>query len=180
MSQSEPRVYHPLSPSPEAGRAILAYAVGGALGMGLLVVLAKRAHDSSLQAAFLGAGLAIIWGVFRAWREWRDLHQFARHAALALGPDELHFTDPRGQEVLIPWKELKGEMNGGRLQLSWPTGQLLVGSREWEDGMNLTRLLANRLAPHRPTNFIPLEALSRPRSTPLPMVTEGDDPQESA
>ena len=178
MSQ-EPRVYHPLSPSPEAGRAILAYAVGGALGIGLLAMLSGRARDSGLKAALFGAGLAIIWGVFRTWREWQQLKNFARHASLALGSDELRFTDPRGQEVLIPWADLKGEMNGGRLQLSWPTGQLLVGSREWEDGMNLTRQIANRIAPHRPTNFIPLEVMSRPR--PAPSITADEDkPQESA
>ena len=151
------------APSHEEQRGFVMQILGTLLGVVVAGVVFFRADDGGLRALLVGAVLAL--GVQLARAAW-ELELKARRAQTAtIGVDEngLHLTDIHGAARTLSWDEI-GDIGvrGGRLNVAWPGGSLIVGSREIEDGMDLVRLVTHRGKddePPRKTNFIPLTPL---------------------
>ncbi len=152
--------FHPLPPAPEETRAFAVLFLGSLLSLLLLAAfLVWGPREMAVKAIFVGAGAAIVWKLGRA--AW-DLELKARRAqTMELEPlgEGLKITDEKNQSQIVRWDAIeKAEMRGGRLEIVWPGGNLLIGSREWENGMVLVQEIAQHVAkPQKPVNFIPLE-----------------------
>ena len=153
------RVFRYYPPSPEEQRSFFVLFAGSLLAILVAGGLAFFTSEAGIRALMLGAGAAILWRFFAAAREFERRGQRAKVAQIGLDDTGLHLTDANGNLQTVPWTEISDVgTSGGRLQIHWQNGNFIVGAREVENGMELTREILRRVGkPDKPSNFIPLD-----------------------
>ncbi len=151
-------IFRPFPPAPQETRAFAVFFFGSVLALVLVAVLAWKNPDGGFRGLMMGAGAAILWRLGRAAFDLEKKAERAKHLKLEPTPEGLKIRRGEAQE-LVEWLQFsRVEMRGGRLHLEWPNGNLEIGSREWENGMDLVQTIAKSAAkPQKPANFIPLE-----------------------
>lgn len=135
------------------------------LGLGVAWWLFFHSHDAGFRAMLGGASLALCWQLGRAAWQLEQKARRAQNGVIGVDAAGLHLTDSAGKSQSVSWDEIQElGVKGGRLAVTWPGGNFIVGSREIEDGMTLVRLVMNRGQDEKPprakSNFIPLEPMN--------------------
>ncbi len=159
------RTYRYFPPGADEQRAFVMLFLGTLLGLAAIgALLWFVVRDGGMKAALWGAGAALLWSLGRtAWRLEKKAQRSA-NAEIGVGDDGLHLSDEKGRGVVVPYDDLTFGVAGGRMALSWPGGQLEVGAREIEDGMDLMRAIGDKKNGSAsggwtpPSNFIPLDS----------------------
>jgi hypothetical protein len=156
------KTFHYLPPGVEEQRAFVMQLLGTLLGVGVVAFLSWTTRDAQLRAVLWGAALAVIYMLGRgAWQ----LELKARRSQLGeitLAEDGLHLIDREGLEQVVDWKSITAcDVQGGKLRVVWPAGQLSVSAREVQDGMEMVREIAQIWSrangqQTQASNFIPL------------------------
>lgn len=153
------REFRYFPPSQDDQRAFIMQLLGTVLGLIIVAILFWKTPTFELRAVLVGAGVAIVWMVGKA--AWR-LEKKARRSQVAkVGFDEkqLFVTDWHGLQSKIAWGKITAcEVKGGKLLVEWKGGELHVGARELEDGMEFVQHVAKKIHGDKST-FIPLTAI---------------------
>lgn len=175
------REFHYFPPSEGDQCAFIMQILGTILALILVAFLWWRLGSLEMHATLIGASVAVLWRLGSA--AWQ-LERKARRSQLAkvgFDEDQLQVVDWHGVESDIPWKDITScEVKGGKLLVQWEEGQLHVGARELEDGMEFVQHVAKKvhgdksplitLTPREPSH-----EPAHPLSQPPPLKKDQDD-----
>lgn len=163
------QTFHYLPPGAEEQRTFVVQFVGTLAGVVLLVAL-SFAVQGAARSVLWGGGVAMIWLLARA--AWQ-LEKKARRSSMAeigVADDGLHLTDDTGQVRIVAWPQISAcDVTGGRLRVLWPDGQLLVGAREVQDGMDMVRAVLQKTGGSLPSDEAADEGGFKPPSNFIPL-----------
>ena len=161
LSFKKVKTFHYYAPAPEEQRGFAMQFLGTLLGLALCAFLFWRSSDGGFRAMMVGVALALCWMQARAAWALEKKARRAQNAEIGVDEEGLHLTDDAGKSRLVRWDEVQElGVKGGRLQVKWPGGTLVVGAREVQDGMTMVRLVMNHGKddePRQRTSFIPLD-----------------------
>jgi len=154
--------FHYFPPGPEEQKNFVLQCLGTLLSLAVAAFLFFVARDAALKTILVGAGAAVLWMLARSAWQLEIKAARAQNAEIEISDEAVLLTDARGQTQRILWNEIeKLEVRGGRLTISWDGGEIALGAREIENGMELVREITQRHSGKKtwspPSNFIPLE-----------------------
>ena len=137
------QTFHYFPPAIEEQRGFVIQLSGSLLGLIAIGVLAWRATDAGLRGVMIGTAIGVLYILSRSVWHLETKAQRSQNAEIGVDENGLQITDAAGKTQFVPWNEIeKTEVLGGRLKVTWATGELKFGSREVENGMQLIELIA--------------------------------------
>lgn len=158
--------FHYLPPGAEEQRGFVLQLLGTFLGVALVAVLWWWTHEPLVRGVLLGASIATVIKLAHAAWQLEQKAQRSQFASVGVDDEGLRVTSPEGQTQSVQWQDvIDCRVVNGRLTVVWPSGQLAIGAREMQNGMELVQEVTRQWTRHTrgeadsapvATNFIPL------------------------
>ncbi len=150
-----------LPPTQLEQRGFIIQLVATIISLIVAVNLAMRTDEAGLRGLMVGLGLGVLFLMARTAVQLETKAQRSENAEIGIDESGLHITNEQKKTRIVSWKEIQStEVVNGKMSVKWPGGELKIGSREVENGMELIGLIATRgqkTASTKTSNFIPLE-----------------------
>lgn len=150
-----------LPPTQLEQRGFIIQLVATIISLIVAVNLAMRTDEAGLRGLMVGLGLGVLFLMARTAVQLETKAQRSENAEIGVNEDGLHITNEQKKTRIVLWKEIQStEVVNGKMLVKWPNGELKIGSREVENGMELIGLIAARgkkTDSIKTSNFIPLE-----------------------